>query len=462
MKSRLLLWVSVLMWWGCDFQHRAGEKDIPPIETPPSYLGVRITFPGEELQAGVNRVLPMTLFDGGVPLEEAPDTLFLKIVRQGDLKLDIREQRIYASIPLEITVAVKKKVMGITFSNQQTPISFKGTMNASAEVAITEDWELDAICHFEKFDLGETPKINVMGLSINLEKPITKALKSHEDDISNVICTALNSAIHFRSTIDELWKDLQQPLLVAGKPHPLWMYSEPIVLNGELQPLRNNELAIHLEYRTHLRLTTEKHSVSKIIELSSRGEPLNNQPTLVAYPDVLLPYQLLTEQLKTRIAGMAFDYEAYHLEITDAEVGRDGQRIRVRLSAKGDFNGDLIVLGRPVISEDKILTLEDFSYEVASDNDLVNLTDQAVHYLVEQYITTQLEIDLQPFLSKFDQVISHGIAQSSVGTKMDLDITFNDISSYKIRLTDDAIQWIFFADGVASLTLKRGLFGTKN
>lgn len=457
MRKRLLV-MALIGLGGCDLSHKDSESELPPLETPPSYLGFRVSFPQPELQAGVNRVLPQTLFDDAVALKGEKDTLYLKIVREGDLELDIQEGRLLASIPLEITASVKKKVLGITFSNESAPLTFNGTMKASAQISITDRWDLDAICRFESFDLGDDPKITLMGMSFNVGKTVSKALEDHRDQISDLLCRALNGAIDFRQTIDAVWKNLQQPQQIAGKPQSLWLCSEPIALNGIMQPLQNDELAIHLEYRTRLRISTEKQPVVTPVPLGKQSEPLNDQPSLVAYPDIQLPFRMLTQLLRAKVVGMDFSYDDYRIEVTDAKIGRSGQKVKVTLFTQGDLNGDVTVLGRPVLSPSKELTLEDFSYEIHSENELVNLTDWAVHLFAEPYLADQLHLDVKPVLDNLDDIIAEGIASSPVGSKMALEISLNAIDSYKTRLTDDYIEWIFYVEGRSELTLKRGLF----
>ena len=55
-----------------------------------------------------------------------------------------------------------------------------------------------------------------------------------------------------------------------------------------------------------------------------------------------------------------------------------------------------------------------------------------------------------------------GLDKSHLAEKLDLQIGFDEVTSYQLRLTEDAIQWIFYLEGWSQLNLKKGLFKNRD
>lgn len=437
------------------------EGEASPIEVPPSYLSFRVNFPASELEEGVNDILPERIMDGPLPMKDKGDTLFLKITRKGRLKLSIRKNEIFASIPLEVVAAVSKKVMGVTISNKETPVTFSGTLKASAVVDINEDWDMEMTCAYQEFDLGSSAQVSIMGMTFGIEKSIDKALAEHSDELSDLICGALKGALDFRQTVEKVWMDVQQPQRIAREPRKFWLYSSPIALNGQLIPLERDTLSVHLEYRTSISISPTERSSQQLVPLGKKGQPLNTSAALLAYPEVRVSYQVIEEMLWDEFRGREFTYEGYKIHIKELTVGRKGQKLKVNLTTTGDVEGNVTVLGTPSLDQAGILTLEGFSYTLDEGDEWVRMTDLVVHQFVEGYIADQITIDTRPLLGSLDQRIMEGLQKSQLGAKVDIRLGFKDITSYQMRLTDDLIQWIFYVEGWSEVNLKKGIFQKK-
>ncbi len=157
----------------------------------------------------------------------------------------------------------------------------------------------------------------------------------------------------FRGTVEKVWMDLQKPQRIAKRPQELWLYSNPVALNGTLVPLEKDTLSVHVEFRTKINISPIKRNVEVKVPLTSRGEPLNTRAALLVYPEINLPYDLLSQTLKRELAQHEFTYEAYKVRVTDAQIMREGQKLKVKLNTTGDLNGIVYATGRPVLNEDR-------------------------------------------------------------------------------------------------------------
>lgn len=457
MHRKIVFW-GLLLLMGCQQQAGSDEKEnLPPLETPPSYLSFRVNFPVSELEDGVNRMLPTVIMDDVLPIK-GKDTLFLTVRRKGQVDMTIRKREVFATIPLEVSAAVKKKVLGMTFSNEDSPITFTGHLTASAKVEIDDEWNMDITCQYRGFDLGDSPAISFMGMTFNIDGTVEQVLEDNQDELSDLICGALNGALDFRQTVEKIWLDLQNPQRIARNPEKIWLYSAPIALNGQLIPMPKDTLCVHVEYRTAIHISPVKKVVNDKVPLGGRGAPLNTKSALIAYPELRMPYDFFTAGLKTELLGQTFTYEGYNVKIKDVAVGRRGQRLLVTVVTGGDIKGKVEVTGVPSLNEERELVLEDLKYEIDADDDWVAATDWAVHEFAEAYIQDKARLDTKPFLNGLDSIIMAGLGKSRLSPKIDVQVGFDEVNSYQLRLTDSALQWIFYVEGRAELTLKKGLF----
>ncbi len=460
MKKLFLLTTLIVAFWGCQPPIRNKEVKVESLETPPSYLGFRINLPVSELQDGINKVLPGILVDDKIPLK-GKDTLFLKIKRSDKLNLAVRKRTVYLSISLEVEAAVKKRVLGVTISNLDNPLQFSGTLKSSTDISLQEDWQMGTQCKYLGFDLEEARDVSILGLKINIDKSINKLLDNHEEELSDVICMAMDQAFDLKRSLNKIWYDLQDPIRIAKNPKKLFLNATPTQLNAELIPKSKDTLSVHVEYKGLIEITPEFISKSKKITLPNLDKPFNKKPALVAYPKVIVPYEELSSQLQKELANQQFEYEGYRIKIEGVKVKRSNQGLTFEISTKGDINGTILASGLPGLNDDQELIFTDFKYDIDSDDDWIKMADWTVHQFAEEYLEKKIKMDIRPFFEDLHIKIMDGLSKSRLKDKLGVNIEFVQIESYQMGLTDTAIEWIFYMEGKATLTLKSGLFKKK-
>lgn len=463
MPKIVTILVLIIIAISCDTAKKetAEEPALPPIEVPPSYLSVRINFPVNDLESGINQILPKRLIDGAFPMKDNRDTLFLTIQRTGNLDMNVSNNKVLASIPINVTVSAKKSVMGITFSNRDSPVTFSGTARASTVLDLTNDWNLGFNCSWEGFDFKGEPEISIMGFKVNVEKAINKIVDDYSDYLSDIICRSLRESVSLDNVLNQVWSDLQSTHRIAKNPKPLYIRSSPAALNGTLIPKSKDTLSIHLEYRTKIHVSPENRIIVNKVPLNERMEPLSTNPTFLAYPELFIPYPFLEDALNKELKGQLFQYEKYKATIESVGVTRKGQSLEIELFTEGDLRGKIYVKGKPALNEKMELTLENFKYQIDAENDWLKMTDFALHQFAERYISEQIRIDLTSYFNGLDELIMQEIGQSPLGDKMALRVSFVRISSYNVVLTETGIQWILSIEGKSSIDLKEGLLNRR-
>lgn len=459
-SNLLFAFVLTLFVFGCGEQSKKwSEKDL--VEVPVSHLAFNINFPAEELQAGVNEVLKPVLVDDIINMNDKGDKLYLKVVKKGDLKISLDNDQAKGVLPLSVEVAIKKKMMGITFSNEDTPISFTGQIIATTTASLDENWNFKLHCQAMELIWDQEPRLNVLGIEIDLTKTMENALESNEEKILDQICSSVNKAIDFRKAFSKIYTDIQRPIRIAKQPDTLWLYSRPHALNAQLMPLDHDLLSIHIEYKSTVHITNQSKVNWPIEELPTRGNSLSDRSAILAYVEAKVPFEFISGIMEEKLLGQSFEYEQYSATVKDIAIkGKEG-KMEVTLKLVGDVNGSLIMTGRPFLTKDGKLTMDGFSFEVISDDKIATAADWITHSFIETYVANRVFVDASDFLGRLDHLANAGIAKSNVGNKLATTFDFNEISSYKQSIQSDMIQWIFYVEGKGDLNLKQDIFQKK-
>ncbi|WP_258103144.1 DUF4403 family protein [Marinoscillum sp. MHG1-6] len=287
-------------------------NETQPIDVPLSHLSFNIHFPIDQLEAGVNDIMKKTLVDDVIPTNNNGDKLFLKVVKKGDLKLSLRDGQAHASLPLSVEVALKKKMMGITFSNQDSPISFTGHIETISTASLDESWDFSLHCQDMTLIWDQEPSFNLFGINIDLTQTMEKALAQNEEKILSQLCSSVNESIDFKKAMNKIWLDIQNPIRIAHNPKLLWLYSRPKALNAELLPMENDTLSVHVEYKSTVHITTTNEVTWPIEELPQRGSTISDRSAIMAYLEAKMPFTFVEDILKEQYLGKTFEYEQYH------------------------------------------------------------------------------------------------------------------------------------------------------
>jgi hypothetical protein len=464
LSARIALGIIVLLGLQyCASPNRTLEAEtVALLEVPPSYFSFRVNITADELQQGLNDVMPMHIMDGAMTMKNDSDTLFLKVKRKGKLKLAVRKNELFVSLPLEVEAAIKKKVFGITMSNEDSPITFEGVLRASTKFKFGANWDMDLTCSYLGFDIESDVQFNILGMNFGLKKTINKALEEHSDELSDLICRGVNEAFDFHRIIEKVWIDLQKGKRIAQNPAKLFLYTQPLALSGKVIPKERDTISIHLEYRTIVQISPVDKILNEVMPLPKRGMPLSTDPRIQAYPEVRLGFDQLSSFLKDQLTNQVFEYSDYKISFSDVKVRRSANKLEIELTSKGDITGKFLIYGRPHLDKEGLFTLEDFSYQVIADEEWVEMADWAIHEVVEQLILEKATMDVSTFLDDLDSVIVAGLSKSKIAPKVKVNFELFEVKSHKVYVSDQYVQWIFYTDGETSLHLKKGVFDKKS
>jgi len=452
------LWIFfILLTAACDRSKPEQEVDGTRKELPPSRINIEVDFPIKELEAGVNSVLKTQLLDATLPIGKEGDTLFLKIKKNAKLNLAVKGLTAYAAIPLEIEVAIKQKVMGISFSTQDSPVIFNGTAKAKADFNINENWDLTLDCSWLGLDLSSTPSIKVMGIKIDIAGLVNSQLEKNQDKISDAICTALNQTVDFRGMMTNVWADMQKPIRIAKKDFKLWLNIAPETLGAQLKS-KNDTISFLTTLVSNFEISPIP-SKKKPSALPKKRLPEKNAAYLLAYIDASFPFDIIAEIAELQLGRMPITVQGYQSAVKSVQISAEkDNNIKIDLRLVGDYAGGITVIGKPHLSEEYILTVKDFKFSLSPEGELAEAANWMLEEFIASYIGQYLEFDLKQQINMLDSLANAGIAKEPLGDKIDFLLEVDKIQPYYLDVHEDKLSWVMLVNGKLDIDLKKGIF----
>jgi len=417
---------------------------------PISDLQFPIDYPVNELELMMNRIMPDTLVNDSIDLNDKGDVLVLKIIPLGELLLNSYQDNLDASIPVEVLVNIKKKILAFNVKNKK-PIKFKLRIDIHLDLTIDENFDLASVCKLQKIHWIEAPKTDILGLEINLQNIIDKQLNKNAEIIENAIANALNKLVPIKKEVLAIWHILNVPHRVAKKPVEIWLSTEPETFNAWFDNKVEDTIRAIVSTKSAIIITP----IAGIKADESKKLPLN--PTLENQDDnglnlkvtVSLPYIYADSIINDMLSKSDIDYQGVEVVIKEPSVGHKANQLALDFTMEGIVNIDISATAEPALNNDKELIIRDINYNIKSDNALIESIDWLTTEKLEEIIQQRTRVPLSHILDSLDNKIIAALNKSKLGSKIALDLNFSSLESDTIKYFEDGFEWYFDIHGKA-------------
>ncbi len=464
--NKLIVSFLLLLLFGCG---KSREKELA--ETAPnigdysriannllnqSALQVPLDYPVADLQRMMNRIMPGTLVNDSINLNDKGDYLVLKVMPIGNLLLSGYQNNLDASIPVQALVYLKKKLVAFNFKNKK-PIVLKLRFDLHTVLSINEQFDLNTQCAIRKIHWIEAPEMTIAGVKINLKNTIDKQLEKNAAKIEAAICQAIDKAVPIQKEVQAIWKLLNTTHRVAKNPINIWLTMVPTDFSAQFDNQILDTLRVIIHAKTGVLITPLKG-----IELKeTKALPVNKNfvpdKKLQLKVSVNMPYEYINFILNSQLQGQEITYAGLSAELTNFRTTSDTDRLKLEFTTKGDLELHLESEAKPTLNNKKELIFDELKYKVVSDNVLVNSLDWLSNSAIDSYLLHGSKIPLAHILDSLDSKIVQVLDRSKLSTKLGLKLDFEHIEPDTILYYPDRFEWIFSVEGHAHAYLSDSL-----
>ena len=166
-------------------------------------------------------------------------------------------------------------------------------------------------------------------------------------------------------------------------------------------------------------------------------------------------YTDINEIVSKTLTGRVFNFADHRIKVKSAEVWGCGPNLNLRVSVKGDVNGDIYFQGIPRYEADsQRIVVQKFDFEVVTEEALLTSADWLLHSSFKDDILGALSIQLEDKIAKIPEAITNGIEQGKAGEKMDVSIKQWTFEPKEIWIRPDDIAILIVVHAKARIELK--------
>lgn len=404
-----------------------------------SSINLSVETSAADLATIVNMSLPKELYKGQSGLGTS-----VTVQRTGPVVLTANDNFIYLTLPVQLTFSYG--------FYESYPL--RAGLRFKARVNVEPDWRLRTELYYTGLsdNLADTLKLGPLslkpkGLVEGVTQPVQRLL-------APIINNKVNDAVQLRAKIAPLWQNAFTPILVSK------------------------------EFNAWLRLTPERIVMSQLLATNNQirlaigiitGATVTVGPRPTAYPArPLPPAQQLTSFDKTFHIQLATDIffddlvtalnpvllnktfgEDKKITIKNFSIKGDKERLIVTLATTGDFDGELIVLAKPIYNrQNNTLTFEDVDFDTKNAGWLVSAGSWLFSSTIRSTIKEKLDTAVIEQLEKARIKLSTTLSSLQLAERVRLTGAVSTLSLGEAAVLPDRLTIEVVAQGEAGVILK--------
>lgn len=335
---------------------------------------------------------------------EFPDyDMVAKLKRSDKMKVELSNKQILVELPAEITLT-KESFLGQIKANGVAKMQFVSSIH------IDSIWRMSTVTKLVGYEWLKKPKLSIGIANLPIETIANAAIDRTKNLMVEGIDQAITDNFNLRTTMTDVTKMMNTPI----KLHELyggWVYMVPdtAFMTGfkNKQGVSSGQVAIQAKTV----VSTSKPDVTKFPKLPYLIWKSTMADTSRLSLQMDFDYSFLDSLAKEQVVGQSFADAGKSITVTNVKFGPLGQDLAITVTAKGSYNGDIVISGRPKYDKYlQILSVPNANVSVRTGNVL----HQAAAWLLQGKIKTELQKALEiPLHDKIDA------AQASIDEYID-------------------------------------------
>lgn len=416
------------------------ESYLPSNLTPAtSELPLLVEVDVKKLESAINQKINGLVFEGNKLNNQ---DLSIKIWKAQNFSFNVKNNVIEYRVPLKLWTRFAWSVDKFGLSMGDT---YEATgsiaLNYKTTIEIDKNWKLVAKTTSHGFQWIDTPKLNVIGVSVPITPIATIALQQSEELITSQIDAILAQTINIKKYVAMAWKEAQKPMQVSSE-NDLWVRISP--KNVYVSPFTTNGQKLYVAI-----------SIQAVIESFMGVQPVQNKFTTLPPFTVSanqpkdfnlniatdITYEKISELAKSQLQNKTFSEGNKSITITDLSVfGSEGKAIFVA-DVIGSIKGRIYFTGTlGYNAETMSIEVLQPEFDIKTKNALVKSANWLLNGFIIKKITPYLTYPVQDELTTMKTEANKMLTNYKVYDGVDLTGKLHTISVQRIDLVPGAIR----------------------
>jgi len=433
---------TVLLFSACKTMQieKPKESYLPSNLSPAlSELPLQVELDVKKLETAINKKMTGVIFESA---KVADRDLAVKVSKAQNFTFSINNNVIEYRVPLKVWTrfAWQVKKFGLTVGDHyeatgSIALTYKTT------ISLDKNWKLVAKTASSGYQWLETPKLNVVGVTVPVT-PIASFALSHCDKlISEQIDKTLAESIDLKKYVSQAWTQVQKPIH-ANAANDLWIRITPQDLNVAPFTTTGNKLNLAI-------------ALYGQIESFMGAQPATNAP--VALPPFKfvnhpaqqfnlnvgadVTFDKISEMAKKELENKTFNEGGKVITIAGLSIyGSQGKAMFVA-DITGSYKGRVYFTGNLVYNPTKMaVEITEPDFDVKTKNTLVKSANWLMHGLILKKIAPYLTYPVKADIDKMKTEVNQMLSNYPIYNGVSLQGKLNSLSVTSLSLVPGAVR----------------------
>ncbi len=350
LPSFLIVLVLISASSSCRAPQRAsapnpGEHYRPPLAEPLplSSIAIPINLSVRDLLGTLNQRTQGLLYEDNSFTDNGNDGLMLRLWRIRPFEVSISSQAIRCQVPLKIW-AKQQILLGAAETEGDLNLGLKTTFS------IQPDWSLRTQTTVEFHEWTSPPVLKTSLGNVNIQPLANLMLSQSKATLAQSLDRLIAQQLSLRPYAQLAWEALQKPILL-DTAQQLWVKTTPVSIG--MTPLA----VIGDELRTTLSVTCYNEATLGQQPAFRPNTPLPPLEILHQAPEGFqlrlsteVPFAEAERIARSMVVGQRFSSGKKEVMVQNLRLWGNGDRLVVNTTMSGFFNGDIYLIGKPVLN----------------------------------------------------------------------------------------------------------------
>jgi len=404
-----------------------------------SELPLQVELDVKKLETAINKKMNGIIFEG---TKISDKDLSVKIWKAQNFTFSIKNNVIEYRVPLKVWTRFAWKVSKFGYEvgdNYEATGSIALTYKTS--ISLDKNWKLVSKTTSSGYQWIETPKLNVVGVTVPVTPIASLALSRCDKLISDQIDKTLAESIDMKKYISQAWTEVQKPIQVNAA-NDLWiritpkdLYVSPFTTTGTKL---NLAIALYAQIESFIGAKPETNAQTALPLFKFVNHPAQ-QFNLNVGADIT--FAKISEMAKKELVNKTFTEGTKTITITDLSIfGNEGRAIFVA-DVIGSFKGRIYFTGNLVYNPTKLaVEISEPQFDVKTQSALIKSASWLMHGLILKKIAPYLTYPVKDNLEKMKTEVNQMLSKYPIYNGVTLEGKLNNLSVLSLSLVPGAVR----------------------
>ena len=404
-----------------------------------SELPLQVELDVKKLETSINKKMNGLIFDGS---NLGNKDVMVKVWKAQNFTFSINNNVIEYRVPLKIWTRFAWKVEKFGYSiGDQYEATGSIALTYKTTISIDKNWKLVSKTAASGYEWIETPKLNVIGVTVPVTPIASLALSQCDKLISTQIDKSLTEMVDLKKYISQAWIEVQKPRQVSADNN-LWIRITPKDLFVSPFTTTANKLnlavALNAQIESFMGAKPEANPLVELPPFKMVVKPAQ-QFNLNVAADVT--FDKIAELAKAQLLGKTFEQAGKKITITDLSLfGSAGKAIFIA-DVSGSLKGRIYFTGKMIYNVEKMaVEITEPEFDLKTSDALVKSAGWLLHGMILKQLTPYLTYPVKNNLDAVKAQVNLMLANYTVMDGVVLQGKLNSLNVTDLSLVPGAVR----------------------